>query len=197
MVLRGLTIEGVSEGIHGISFLNGLALFVENCQINRVTQQGINFQPSSSNGFLFVKDTTIHNNNFEKGGGILIKPAAGASAEASLDRVRIERNATGIKVEDRAIVTLRDSVIARNTNEGLFAFSTAEAAALNVESSMVTHNGVAGIRSDGGKATVRMAHTSLFNNKSGLVSLAGGDILSFGNNHNADSGVPTGTIAVQ
>jgi hypothetical protein len=196
VVLRGITIAGVGKATHGISFLNGLALFVENCQINRVTEQGINFQPSSGASFLFVKDTTIHNNNFPTGGGIRIKPAAGASAEASLDRVRIERNLVGLKVEDRANVTIRDSVIARNTNEGLFVDSEAEAAELNVESSMITHNGVAGIRSEGGKAIVRMARTSLFNNKSGLVS-AGGDILSFGNNHNADSGAPTGTIAVQ
>lgn len=197
VVLRGLTIEGNGEGAHGINFLNGLSLFVENCRINRVLQNGINFVPGDGESRLFVNNTTIHNNNFAQGGGILIKPANKAAARASLNQVHVERNAFGIKIEDRSIVTIRDSVIARNTNEGLWLFAAAEAAVLNLESSMVTLNEVAGVRSEGDIATVRLAGVSILNNASGLVSLAGGAILSFGNNNNADSGTPTVKITQQ
>lgn len=197
VVLRGLTIEGLGTGLNAIRFIAGLSLFVENCEINRFTQKGIDFEPADSGErFLFVKDTIIRNNNFVAGGGIFIKPGVAATVRASLDRVRIERNAFGVKAEDRSTVTIRDSVIARSANEGIWSFSSGLAATvINIEGTMTTHNGT-GIKSEGNASVVRIANVSVFGNTNGLISLSGA-ILSFGNNNNADNGTPTGTLGQQ
>lgn len=198
VMLRGLTIEGVSTGLNGIRFLGGLALFVENCEINRFKEKGIDFEPGGTTAsYLFVKDTTIRNHNFGTGGGILIQPGPTATASVSLDRVRIERNAFGVKAEDRSTVTIRDSILARNANEGVWAFSAAAPTVVNVHDSTVTLNNQVGIKSEGANATVRISGASILSNAVGLMSLSSGAIASFGDNNNADGGAPTTTLPKQ
>ena len=144
VVLRGLLIEGVSNGLSGVRFLAGGALHVENCTINRFGQYGIEFIPSGASQ-LFVKDTVIRGNgNAAVGGGILVKPGASGSAAAALDTVRLERNVFGLRVEDNAQATVREGLSAGNGYAGFTARSTSAAAILNLESSVTVANGTVG-----------------------------------------------------
>jgi hypothetical protein len=192
VVLRGLTIEGVGTGLTGVLFLAGGALHVERCTINGFTQRGIDFFTSDASQ-LFVKDTLIR----DSGGGIWVRPAVGGSANASIDRVRAERNLFGIKAEQFSSVTVRDSVAAGNTNNGFIANSGGSVADLTIEGSVATGNGLNGVVSTGVNATARLSNATITGNGGGVLSQSGGSILSFGNNRihgNTLDGAPTGGV---
>ena len=199
VTLRGLIINGANTGLNGIRFLAGASLHVEDCAIERVTGFGISFEPSGSSE-LSVRNTTVRNNLGASGGGILLRPGVAGSAKAVFDGVSAVRNKTGIQVEDRARATVRNSTIASSTAFGLLAKSTAAAAELNVSSSQSTNNTAAGVKADGALAIVRLNDTTVTDNGSGVVSAAGGAVLSFGTNRiagNTVDGAPTGVLAQQ
>lgn len=194
VVLRNLHLEGLGTGLNGIRFLAGLALYVENCTINRFTQKGIDFEPSG-NSALFVKDTVIRNNSFSTGGGIFIKPGAGGTATATLDNVNLERNLKGLHVEGNSKVSARDSVMTGNSQEGVYAFtSTGLQPIINVSNSLVSLNGN-GVKAEGSGALIRIAGTSVVsNNTTGLATVNLGQIISSGDNTvqgNATDGAPS------
>ena len=70
--IRGLSINGVSNGINGINVIAARNVSVEDCVIDGFTANGINVQA----GTLFVRNTTIRNN---AGTGINATGAAGAA----------------------------------------------------------------------------------------------------------------------
>jgi hypothetical protein len=197
VVLRGLSLEGSGTGLNGIRFIAGLSLTVENCDINRFTLHGIDFEPAG-NSLLFVKNTVIRNGNFG-GGGIFIKPGAAGTAVSSLDHVFVERNTFGIEADDRSKVTVRDSEVSRNTNAGIRALSTvggANNSVINVVDSLVAFNLGAGVRAEGTGALVRIANVSIFNNGgTGIQPTGGGVVNSFGNNNNAGNNPDGGPTA--
>jgi parallel beta helix pectate lyase-like protein len=197
VVLRGLSIDGQGLGIDGIKFLSGLSLTVENCEINRVVEKGINFKPVGSSQ-LFVKDTVIRNNNFGNGAGIVIQPGDMGSADVTINHVQIERNALGIEANNHSKVSIRDSEISRNSSEGVRAHSTLDVkgnVVVNVVGTLVNLNSGSGIKADGGGAFIRIADTSVFDNSgTGINPANGGVINSFGNNNNSGNnpdGAPT------
>jgi hypothetical protein len=191
VVLRGLTIEGVGAGLAGIRVLAAGTLHVENCTINGFTQAGIDFAPSVASD-LFVKDTYIRDNN---GMGIYVHPSVPASA--SIDGVRLEGNNDGLRVEDGANVTVRNSIAAGNLNNGFAVVVGAGSADLNIESSVATGNGKAGVVATGALATARISNTMITANVDGLKVQANGHIVSFGNNRIAGNGTtvaPSSTV---
>jgi hypothetical protein len=198
VVLRGLSIEGVGLGTNGIRFLNGLALYVENCNLNRGTEKGISFEPSG-NSQLYVKDTVIRNYNFGgTGGAILVKPGVAGTAAVFLENVQLERSVYGLRAEDRSNVTAVNSQAVRNSNDGFLAISTAGGTVtMNLERSVATFNQAAGVKSDGANATVRISNMLIAGNVNGLVRTNSGAIVSFINNSNADNGTPSSTILQQ
>jgi hypothetical protein len=194
VVLRGLSIEGLGTGLDGVHFTGGQALTVEGCVINGFVGNAISFQPATGAGALFVKDTIAHNMKGAGAGGILVKPAAGASAVASIDNVRLERTNFGVRVEDGSIATVRNSVITKCAVGGVIAVSVGGTASISLDGTALIKNSGAAVTSNGALAQVRLADVTIFDNTSGLVSLSSGKILSFGNNMNSDSGTPTGPI---
>jgi hypothetical protein len=199
VTLRGLTINGSNTGINGIRFLNGGTLHVQDCTIERVTGFGISFEPSGASQ-LTVTDTIVRNNLGGTGGGILLRPGSLGSANATFDRVTSSRNRIGFRVEDRAKATVRNSTASSNTNFGFSVLSTAAAAELNVSSSQAANNTLAGVRSEGALAMLRINDVGVFDNGTGLASIGGGALLSFGTNQiagNGANGAPTGPLAQQ
>ena len=72
------------------------------------------------------------------------------------------------------------------------------AAEINVVSSTSSNNGIAGVRSEGAASIIRLTDTTVSDNATGLVSVGGGQIVSFGNNRNAGNttaGAPTSTVS--
>jgi hypothetical protein len=198
VVLRGLDIEGLGTGLNGINFLAGGNLHVERCTINNFTQAGIRFAPSGASR-LYVEDTIVRNNNPTGGGsfaGIFVNPAAGGSAEASLDGVRLLRNFHGLRLLGNARATARNCSASGHGGSG---FLVAPNSQLNLDGCEASAN-VNGVRSDGAGAVVRLANAIVTNNTNGLLAGAGGVIQSFGNNRiagNATNGTPTSTVGEQ
>ena len=200
VVIRGLTIDGIGTGLNGIRFLQGAALHVEDCTINDFSQNGIDFNPSSGS-LLFVKNTTVRNNSAggSTAGGILIRPQVGGWADAIIDNVRLERNGFGLRIEDSTHALVRDSAAARNLDAGFVVRSATAAATLEIEASSATGNGV-GVRADGAQAAVVISNVRVGGNAVGMSVPSGGNIFSFGNNHNfanGTNGAPTVMLSSQ
>jgi hypothetical protein len=196
VVLRGLTIEGIGTGLSGIVFNSGGALHVEGCTINGFLNRGIDFFPSAQSQ-LFVKDTRVRDN---AGGGIWVAPAAGGGATASIDHVLLERGVFGVKADQISTVVVRDSVVAASTNNGFVANGGAGAANLTIESSVATGSGINGVVSNGPTATIRISNMTITGNGTGVLSMSGGALVSFGNNRikgNTTDGAPTSTVGQQ
>ena len=193
VVLRGLDIEGLGTGLNGIRFLAGGSLHVENCTIHRFTNFGIDFEPSGA-AQLTVVNTIIRNNLGALAGGILMRPGAAGSATGTFDHVIASRNRIGIRVEDRAKATARNTVANDSTNFGFHVFSGGQSAELNIVSSSASNNGIAGVRSEGLASVARITDTTISDNATGLVSVGSGQVISFGDNRlagNTAPGAPT------
>jgi parallel beta helix pectate lyase-like protein len=198
VVLRGLDINGFGNGINGVRFLAGGALYVENCTIYGFTGKGIEAAPSTA-AQLFVKDTVIRNNVGSNAGGILLSRTGAGSVVATLERVRVERNRFGVRAEDGARATVRDSVAASNNTNGYIAVSTVAPATLTLENSLATDNVNNGVSSQGTQASIRISNMVVTGNGTGL-NAGGGAIVSFGNNRvagNGTDGGPTSTVVQQ
>jgi len=143
---------------------------------------------------LFVLDTVARHN----GGGILIKP--GTFIGATLDRVRATDNSYGVRAENNANVTIRDSVAAGNGTSGFLAASTGAGALITLENSTATYNWGAGVTTSGGAASVILSNSTIVNNTKGIDTSAGGNVYSFGNNKifiNGTNGAPTVNLSLQ
>jgi hypothetical protein len=200
VTLRNLSIHGAGTGLNGIRFLNGAVLNIENCVIANHAGKGIDVAPGQ-NAQLLITDTIIRgNNNNPNGGGIRIAPVGSFSVNASLTKVHLEGNLFGLLAEDRATVTVRNSVAAGNASQGFIAAGSTALVTINLESCVVTGNGSFGIRTTANaNATVRLSNVTVVNNSTGLSS-GGGPIVSFGNNRiagNTTNGVPTSTTPQQ
>jgi hypothetical protein len=198
VVLRNLDINGAGNGINGIRFLAGGALYVENCTIYGFTGKGIDAHPSTTSQ-LFVTDTIIRNNPGTTGGGIALTPIAPATLVATIERVRMQRNRFGVRAEDGTRVTVRDSVATGNSTNGYVAFSAGLPATMVVESSLASDNTNNGVSAIGAAATLRLSNVVVTGNGTGL-NASGGAIESFGNNRvvgNGANGAPTVTVGQQ
>ncbi len=194
VVLRGLDIEGIGTGLNGIRFLAGGQLHVENCIINNF-QKGIDVQNTGASQ-LFVKDSTIRNNDAAapNGGGIHLRPAAGATMNALIDNVRLEHNQFGLFVGDNASATVSRSVATGNVGAGFAAVSTGSPAVLNLTDSVSTFN-ISGIVANGAAALIRLNNNVFTQNVVGINIVSGGVVSSFANNKNrgnTSDGAPNG-----
>jgi hypothetical protein len=189
-----VSIDGANTGINGIRFLAGGALHIEKCEIFGFSQRGIDAEPAGGS-MLFVLDTVLRNND---GGGILIKPAVYVGG--SLDKVRLDGNLYGVRVENNANVTIRDSVAAGNNTNGFQAASTGAGVQINLENSTAVNNGGGGVATSGGAAAVIMSNSTIMSNGQGINTSAGGTVYSFGNNKiiaNGTNGEPTIDLSLQ
>lgn len=195
VVLRGLDIEGVGTGLNGILFLSGASLVVDNCTIQNFTRKGIDFAPPAK-ARLTVIDTKIRNQNIAPdGGGIWVHPPAGGNATVVLDRVHLNRNLFGLRVEENSRAAVKDSFAYNSTNEAFAAVGTTSGPSLYLEGTVASFNGT-GLKSEG-LATARISDSSFIGNTNGLVATGGGTLVSFGTNENDGSGGPTMTLPRQ
>lgn len=183
VVLRNLSFDGsgATLGLNGIRFLAGDSLTVENCTIDSFSGQGIDFEPNSL-ARLNVWNTTITQAN---GAGILVKPAAGGVARVSISDSSLNKNATGLLVQDvsgASNVSFVRSRASNNTVDGIFVQSTtANGITVVVEGSEASHNAGVGLRTSGANARIRVANSLVSGNGTGL-SAPSGELCSFVNN---------------
>src|SRR5262245_20325553 len=144
VIIRGISFYGnVGSGssttaLDGIRVNGAAAVIVEDCVIENFGGFGINFQPAAG-GKLFVTNTVIRNNS---GGGIYVHPGAAGSATAAVDHTTLENNLFGLRADDRSVVSVSDSTVAGNTNQGFFAFSASQLAEIDLQNNVIANNGV-------------------------------------------------------
>lgn len=189
VTLRHLRIEGVGFTFNGIDFQNGAALFVEDCVIEGWNGgspgNGIHFAPTSGTAKLFVTDSVIKNNGKAGtvSGGIFIQPAAGAEADVTIERTKIENNRIGINANSGGGGTIhgvvRDSVVSGNTASGIIAVNAGTR--LLIENATVTGNNAGLVAT--ASANMLASQSSVVLNRIGLVTASGGTLSSYKNNN--------------
>lgn len=176
---------GTNTGTRGISATtNGFAqLYVEDCDIQNFTTAGIrvDFAPPVGGSRMTVRNTRITNiNGVASATGIEINAATGNFITAVLDRVTIDRAATGVNSRDRSFVTMRDSFIHNCSSAGIAINAPSNQNNLNLENTFLFSVNT-GIAAGGAGTKVVISNTSIFNNTTG-VSSAGATLESHGNN---------------
>jgi len=117
-----------------------------------------------------------------------------------LDRVHLENNVDGILIVGYVTtgagshVVVRDSVMAGNVGSGIHAVTLAgkSPAFVFVERSSMVRNGASGILADGPGATVLLRQSAITRNGAGVTTANGGQLISFGDNANANNLGPEG-----
>jgi len=204
-----VTLEGLHLNGAGIGFSTGGQLHIVRCVITNNHlggNVGINFAPNSGATKLSVTDTVITNFGSGTGGGIVINPQGGGSAQVALERVTVNGNAFGIAADGSngsagINMTIADSMVANNAQDGIIATTPSGGAPIGV---LVVNtksvNNAIGIRSLGPNVTVRVNNSNVTGNGTGLASGSGGALLSFGNNAvraNGSDGTFSGTVGLQ
>jgi hypothetical protein len=191
--LRGLDIEGLGTGLNGINYLQGSALYVENCVIRgfRATSagngHGIKFAPSAGANELYVADTTILNNGgAANGAGVIILPSGAASVKAVFNRVSFDNNNAGLRVDGSASTgginaSVTGGSASGNTNASILSVTGSTVTQIMVHGTRISNNGF-GPRADGADATLRFGNTIVTGNGIGLSAVNGGQLLSYGTN---------------
>jgi hypothetical protein len=207
VTLEGLHFNGAGGGI---VFNSGGHLHVVRCVINNGNFSGSNgvgikFGPNSASK-LSVTDTVISNMGSGTGGGIVINPQSGGTAQVNLERVTVNGNAFGIAADGTGStgginMTIADSMIGGNSQDGIIAVTPSGGAPIGVYvKNTKSVNNAIGIRSIGPNVTVRVDGSGVIGNGTGLAALSGGALLSAGNNMvqaNGANGAFSGPVGLQ
>jgi hypothetical protein len=197
VILRGLNIQGANTGLNGIRFLAGKSLVVEDCNIEAFTQDGIDFEPSTTATAL-VRNTLIVNTGSAGGttAGFYAKPTGSGKVKATLEKSQILSGNHGVYGEGGSNILSNEVVSSKNAGNG---FTIMSLGVLSIQNSVSSENGAAGVFSSGGFASARIANTTITGNANGL-QISGSTITSYGTNRiysNTVDGTPTSTISQQ
>lgn len=188
VILRHLSITGISSALNGVRMLGGGALVVEKCAISGFTQHGIEMATSG------VTNLAVSNTTFV-GGATGVRITSG-TVNASLHEISVVGATNGIYASSGNMSVSR-SVIAQNTGVGVLADT---GGIINLESNMLTGNGTA-VQSLTG-STIRLSNNDVFDNIAGFGCGAGILATSANNRKAGNTGggpvcAPTVTINVQ
>jgi hypothetical protein len=186
VVLRHLEINGNSSagGFHGIRFLDGNSLVVEDCKIQNFTGAGISVT-TAANSFVFVRNTVISNCTVA---GVAITPSGG-TCRANLEDVHAFGCTDGFKAgpsTGSSIVTAHGCSATACGNAGFLADGANDK--MNMRNCMSSNN-VDGVESNNG-ATLRISECVISDNITSGVSKGGaplGIVESFQNNENQNT----------
>jgi len=199
--LRGLAVDGRGAGRTGIDIATVSAVHIQNCVIRNFQGSGpsagfgIALEPTGSTQ-LFVSDTLIYNNGSTADSGGILIDAGGqfAGVKAVLERVHVENNVIGIKVDGTGSfgngfhVTVRNSEVSGNVGTGIWSARFAGHNGLGssptvvvVDGTGVANNAGAGVLADGG-AVVLLRNSTVEYNGTGASVANGGRLFTYGNN---------------
>jgi hypothetical protein len=147
-------------------------------------------------GILYLKDSEVQDTVY----AIRLQAPSGM-VHASLDGIHLKHNAIGIFAGANSQATIRNSVLMDNYN-GIQAGDYTGSSELNVDDCLIQGSNSAlsaWSGGGGGTAVVRVNHSAIVDNSTGLTSF-GAPILSYGNNRLAGNGYDgsfTGLISLQ
>jgi hypothetical protein len=193
--LRGLDIFGVNPPTHGIRFISGAALHVEDTVVRRFNAAGsfgISFQPAGV-AELYVSNTVVADNGgVGTGGGILIQPTgASGVARVVLMNVRANRNTNnnlsvttaGLSSFNGINVVVEGGSYSGSTNGiNLVTPAATTSASMMVNGATVDNNSSTGLIANGGTAVMRVANSTVTANALGVSVVGGAQMISYGNN---------------
>ena len=202
--LRGLTINGLGNGLRGIIVNTGnttpVTVHVEQVVIDGFTLDGILF--NAAGGELLVRNTTVQNCGSPTANpvpsGLLVDSSNGAVVHATVENSTFAHNRQGIRAETAARVSVSGCNISNNALNGVVAFNTdATQVEINVYKCAIASNrqwGIVASANAGGSAIVRLDGNHIVSNfgepsAAGVQIFSGGQVLSRGNN--TISGSPT------
>jgi hypothetical protein len=198
VTLRNLSINGAvaaSPGINGVNFLSGGGLHIEHCTIFGFSGNGINVRPTTAAN-VSVVDTTSRDN----GGSGIFGSGGGSALRVTINKSRFEDNVIGVFAADSTTFAVKDSDASGNSYAGFCALSNGSSAQLDIVNSLAANNVSFGVQAGGGgsPAVVNIGGVALVGNGAGgMVVGTNGSIVSFGNNQNSGSGLPTSSIKLQ
>lgn len=173
VILRNLSINGNNTGVDGIRVLQAASVKIENVVIFNFPGQGIDWQPTTADGILTVRNATITGCT---GGGIEADNTSGAG-RVSIEHSTFHRGAFGVRAGASVIVTVTDST-ANATTDGFLA--NGGGAQLNLERCVATNN-TNGVKVDGG-AAIRISNCNISNNITNGLRVVSGIIETYGSN---------------
>jgi hypothetical protein len=191
ITIRGLSINGACNGVHGINVLAAKTVNVEDCVIFRFST-GNGITVADTGGVqLNVRNSVIRDNTLD---GINVLASAGAS-NVTLDNVRLSGNGNGLHARSGARVTARNCVFSNNANNGVFSDGSAAGgfSFVYVWASQITLNGNNGIQVGNagnlGSSGLTIAQNQIDRNVgSGVLISTGGSANTFSNNSINDNG---------
>jgi hypothetical protein len=197
IVIRNLSINGGGTGTFGIRVLAARSVSVEGVVISGFTSHGIHVNlANGASSNLFVKDSIVRTGNTTTSRGISVEPVSGlAGVIVVIDNTRLERMFVGYFGGAGAIASIRNSVIYGNSFGGVVTQAAGGGAQTNIEHCVIDHNAT-GVQAGTGPTITRISNTMVINNTSKGLAVAGGSLISFGNNSvfgNAADDPPTTT----
>jgi len=189
--LRGLDLDGVGTGADAVRMLGQGQLHIEDCNIERVTSNGVEFA-ANANSELYISNTRIAEAGAE---GVLIKSSVAAGINAILSRVEITNSGSGILVDGTGNtvamnLTLTNSLISGNTGNGVAIKSVAAASPVRatLTGNTISANAGSGVNANGaaasgnGSAIAFLGGSTVFGNVTGVSNTGSGAVQSFKNN---------------
>jgi len=190
--LRGLDIFGVNPPTHGVRFVSGAELHIEDSTIRRfnaANSQAVSFQPSGSAALFMTNVQMTGNGSGNSGGGILIQPTGTGTARAVLTNVRARGNGgAGLNVNTTSntgtgvTVVVQDSEFSGSPT-GIAISAPAGAAVAGVMfNNVISAINTNGLVANGPGVTARMGNSTITGNSTGLLIVNSASVLSYGNN---------------
>ncbi|ETA72739.1 MULTISPECIES: right-handed parallel beta-helix repeat-containing protein [Mesorhizobium] len=189
--LRGLDIDGAGTGLDGVRMTGQGQLHIEDCNIERVTSNGVEFLPNGASE-LYISNTRIAE---AAGGAILIKTTGAVGINAILSRVELTNSANGILVDGTGNTSamnmaLTDSLVSGNTGNGVAVKSVAAASSVRatIVNTTISSNAGIGVNANGaaasgaGSAIPFLGASTVFGNVTGVSNTGSGAVQSFKNN---------------
>lgn len=211
VVLRGLEIDSAPDdtGVNGIRFYSGGAVHIEDCvirdnQAGELNGNGILFMPSSGSPELFISNSHITGNgDATSGTGVHIEPSGSAGAKVTIENTILANNSIGVRgVSNNTTgvveISIANSELSGGTFHGLVVQADSGTTKVTVNSTRIVNNAKQGIRAIGANGIVRVGSSIISGNLTGLNSINGGNIRSYGNNQlngNGTDGAFTGPVA--
>jgi len=183
VVIRNLSINtgtSISPGLNGINYISGRALAIENVTIGgKMSGSGVEVAHTST-GNLTISDTVI------SGGVHGVRLTATTRLDAELRNVKITGSGNGVTVLS-GMVSIHDSQISNSTGasgtQGAGVYSSA--GKVSIEGTRLDNNTTA-LQVAGGQA--RLANSSFYNNKNGLVCTGGPITSAYDNRKGGNAG---------
>jgi hypothetical protein len=192
--LRGLAVNGLGTGLHGIRVLQAKSVKIYNTKVFGFTRNAIDFEPS---GAVTVKGLVQNVDAYDNtGNGVVAAPSSTGTAPVTVRKSSIYQNGCGATATTFAMsgaFNFADNCgTAATFPGGPFGRGT-----INAYDSNFSENAFSGVYARGTQGTVRITRNEVTGNTNGLLSVDSGSIFSFGGNvvtQNGTNGAPTAPV---